>query len=224
VSASQVRLCSGVEVELLGQEVLCRLPEGGQVLRLSDGAADAVRRLSAGQPLGDVHQNIIDQLVSLGVLEEPGVASLSRRKLLTATGVGVVAGISVLALPTVAAASSQFLFYSIIGIRQGDDDAFFLWVGLNTAFPIGTLGTLTWIGAAGSPYAMEAVDGSEYDLVSDDPDSPDVETYFVSTGSVGLTLEQFEEAWALWNLRFTVGGVTYNVGESMREDGTIQTF
>jgi hypothetical protein len=224
VSEVQFVLAPGVDVEPLGHEVLCRVPGVDQVVRLSGGAADVVRRLSAGEPIGHAEREILNQLVSVGVVDERGGSSLSRRRLLTATGVGAMAGISLLALPAVAAASSSILEWTVLGgssSAEDDDVVFFIYIGVNQSFPLGTRGTLTWIGAPGSPFQMEAVGE---DVVSPIEGFEDVKTYFATVDEISVPKSVIFEDWALWNLRFTVNGVTYNLGQRVREDGTEATF
>lgn len=97
-----VNLSSGIVVEQLAGEVLVVSP-GNDVLRLSGAPADVVLDLQAGKQVDSSHPSVSD-LVQLGIVT---VSGLSRRSLVKTGVFGAGAGIAVLSLPTVAAASTE---------------------------------------------------------------------------------------------------------------------
>ena len=99
--AHLVTLASGVVLEQLAGEVLVVVP-GNDVVRLSGAPADLVLDLQAGKQVDSSHPSVSD-LAQLGVVT---VSGLSRRSLLKAGAIGAGAGITVLSMPNVAAASS----------------------------------------------------------------------------------------------------------------------
>ena len=96
------QLVSGVVVEQVGDDVLVVVPGTTEALCLSGEAAETVLTIQAGQSVSSTDP-VVGELVARGVVEVPG---LSRRGLIRAGAVGAGAGIAVLALPSVAAASS----------------------------------------------------------------------------------------------------------------------
>jgi hypothetical protein len=100
----EVRLVSGVVVEPVGDDVVVMTPGNSQVLRLHGTAAELVKRVTNGESI-DASSDDVMHLIQSGVLEMSG--GMSRRGLITAGTVGVGAGISMLAMPSVAMASSD---------------------------------------------------------------------------------------------------------------------
>lgn len=99
--AHLVTLASGVVLEQLAGEVLVVVP-GNDVVRLSGAPADLVLDLQAGKHVDSSHPSV-SNLAQLGIVT---VSGLSRRSLLKAGAIGAGAGITVLSMPSVAAASS----------------------------------------------------------------------------------------------------------------------
>jgi hypothetical protein len=95
-----VVLGSGVEV--VGEDVLV-LPSGGPgVIRLSGASAQTFLAIQAGQQI-DPSSSAVRELLAAGVVRSAGV---SRRRLIRGGAIGAGAGIAMLAMPSVAAASS----------------------------------------------------------------------------------------------------------------------
>lgn len=101
MSTARFRLASGVVVEEMGNELIVMVPGSTHVLSLSGPAAETLRRSQSGAPV--LVNAVTDELARAGVLESSAV---SRRGLIKAGAIGAGAGIAVLAMPTVAAASS----------------------------------------------------------------------------------------------------------------------
>ena len=97
-----LRLAAGVVVENMGATVLVMIPGQHDVLTLTGPAADVVNAVVAGQPVSTDLEPEVELLLSAGVLASP----MSRRNLLRAGAIGAGAGIAVLSMPSVAAASS----------------------------------------------------------------------------------------------------------------------
>lgn len=97
-----VEIARGVSVERVGDEVVAYLSTSQEIVRLSGDAALVLESIGQGATVTG-GAALVDDLVDRGVLEEKGP---SRRNLLTAGAVGAGAGIAVLAMPGVAAASS----------------------------------------------------------------------------------------------------------------------
>jgi hypothetical protein len=98
----EVSLASGVVSERIGDEVLVIAPGASDAVRLSGPAAEMFLKVEAGTSV-DVSDPVVSELRTLGLLELRGV---SRRGLIKAVAIGAGAGISVLAMPSVAAAAS----------------------------------------------------------------------------------------------------------------------
>jgi len=99
---SNIVLASGVVVEDLGSDLMVMVPGSSTVLTLSGRAADVVRTVQSGSPI--VTTAVVTDLIHAGVLETTG---LSRRGLVKAGAIGAGAGIAVMAMPGIAAASSD---------------------------------------------------------------------------------------------------------------------
>jgi hypothetical protein len=98
---SRVGLASGVVVEELGGDLMVMVPGSTEVLTLSGDAAESVRLVQSGSRVAT--DAVVSDLLRLGVFETSG---LSRRGLIKAGAIGAGAGIAVMAMPGVAAASS----------------------------------------------------------------------------------------------------------------------
>jgi hypothetical protein len=101
--AQHVRLVSGVVVEPVGDDCVVMTPQNTDVLRLTGDTATLLTRVIAGEPV-DHTSDTVTELARLGVVELSN-AGMSRRGLITAGAAG--AGIAILAMPSVAAASSD---------------------------------------------------------------------------------------------------------------------
>ena len=97
----KVSLVPGVVVEEVGNGLLVMVPGSQDVLSLSGRAAEVVRSVQSGVSVAE--DSAVAELAGLGVVEVSGV---SRRGLIKAGAIGAGAGIAVLAMPGVAAASS----------------------------------------------------------------------------------------------------------------------
>jgi hypothetical protein len=88
-------------IENVGSDLLVFAPGSTDVIRLTDDAVKTLRALQAGIPVAP--SATVDSLIRWGIVTDSG---FSRRGLIKASSVGAVAGIAVLAMPSVAAASS----------------------------------------------------------------------------------------------------------------------
>jgi len=95
-------IAPGAIIENVGEDVVVMLPSTVEAIRLSGETARTLRDIQAGTACGD--GGPVDDLVALGIVKDS--SALSRRSLITAGAFGAAAGISVLAMPTVAMASS----------------------------------------------------------------------------------------------------------------------
>lgn len=111
-------------VELVGKDVLVHLPRSSEVIRLSGAAAETFLAIQAGEPV-DSSDEAVQELVAAGVVRSRG---LSRRGLVKAGAVGLGAGIAVIAIPSVAAASSITRFNGAYGDADG---ALAFWLAVN---------------------------------------------------------------------------------------------
>jgi hypothetical protein len=88
----------------VGEDVVIMLPRATEVIRISGDAASAIRAIEAGDtPV--LHSAIVADLMERGVVVFK--TGMSRRALITSGAIGVGAGIAVMAMPSVAAASSD---------------------------------------------------------------------------------------------------------------------
>jgi hypothetical protein len=108
--SNRVRLAAGVVVEEMGPDVVVMVPDSSEVLTLTGDAAGLLRDVQAGATvrLGA----LVSELVQLGVLDTSG---LSRRGFVKAGAIGAGAGIAVLSMPGVAAASSGGVLDGSVG-------------------------------------------------------------------------------------------------------------
>jgi hypothetical protein len=98
------QLAEGVLIEQVGNDLVVVVPGGSEAMRITGEAAQVLSRIHAGQAEG-LSEAVVRDLAAQGIIEVPG---LSRRNLITAGALGAGAGIAVLTLPGVAAASSGF--------------------------------------------------------------------------------------------------------------------
>jgi hypothetical protein len=103
MSYSQVTISSGVISERVGDELLVIVPGRTGTVRLTGYAADLFLDIRAGTKV-DTADLVVADLVDLGITQASG---MSRRGLIKAGAIGAGAGIAVLAMPGVAAASSS---------------------------------------------------------------------------------------------------------------------
>lgn len=101
MKSARFRLAQGVVVEDVGNDLIVMVPGSTEVLSVSGVAATVVRKIQSGETVPVTA--VTDELAKAGVLES---STLSRRGLIKAGAIGAGAGIAVLAMPTVAAASS----------------------------------------------------------------------------------------------------------------------
>jgi hypothetical protein len=101
--ASQITVCDGLVVEQIGDELLVVVPGQSDVVRLTGEVAEVFQAIRSGHSVSG-HGQIVTTLADLGLVVVP--SGLSRRSLVKAGAVGAGVGIAVLAMPTVAAASS----------------------------------------------------------------------------------------------------------------------
>lgn len=97
-------LAPGVVVEDLGADSAVYIPGVSEVLTLSGDAATTFRDIREGAAVNP-EDPVVVNLEQLGVIRSQ--ATISRRGVITAGGVGLAAGIAVLVTPSVAAASSD---------------------------------------------------------------------------------------------------------------------
>jgi len=210
-------LAPGVLIEQVGDDLLVVTPDGLNTLRLTGQAAAVMSRIQAGQPI-DFNTPIVQDLAERGIIALPG---MSRRGLIKAGAIGAGAGIAVLAMPSVAAASSgEGLTGTLYAAIWGGETLY-----PNISTRIGATDP-DWVGAilgvTDPPYSVAGVANDQPIL---DGGAPLQGT--VSTGGVDYTayLYMFEGS-ALWLflgasgvpadgadfvLTFTFGGTPYRV-------------
>ena len=111
MSSARVQVVSGVSHEVVADQVIVYVPGVGHesprtAVQLSGDTADVFLRVVSGDEGVTVETEHVSELVAVGVLVSEGSNVFSRRSALKAGAVGVGAGITVLALPQAAAASS----------------------------------------------------------------------------------------------------------------------
>jgi len=93
----------GVVIEYIGHEAVVMLPGSSSVMRVSEEQAHALRAIEAGHTSG-LSTQAVQSLIDAGIVVTH--TGMSRRNLVKAGAIGAGAGIAVMAMPTVAAASS----------------------------------------------------------------------------------------------------------------------
>ena len=111
MSSARVQVVSGVSHEVVADQVIVYVPGVGHesprtAVQLSGDTADVFLRVVSGDESVTADTEHVSELVAVGVLVSEGSGVFSRRSALKAGAVGVGAGITVLALPQAAAASS----------------------------------------------------------------------------------------------------------------------
>jgi len=97
------RIAHGVLIERVGEELVVVVPGSNEAIRVTGETAVTLTHIQSGAQV-DTRSIAMRELLELGVIEVPG---FSRRGLIAAGAVGAGAGIAVLAMPGVAAASSD---------------------------------------------------------------------------------------------------------------------
>jgi hypothetical protein len=98
-----VSLVPGVIVERVGGDLLVSVPDTTEVVHLNGKPAQVLLSIQAGLEI-DQHDPSLATLVDLGIVQASG---MSRRGLIKAGAIGVGAGLAVMSMPSVAAASSD---------------------------------------------------------------------------------------------------------------------
>lgn len=104
MSSSKFMVSHGVLSERVGDALMVVVPGRAEVVELTGQAVEVFRDVEAGKAVRPSLQ-ALSYLEGLGIIESSGV---SRRGLIKAGAVAASAGIAVMALPGVAAASSGF--------------------------------------------------------------------------------------------------------------------
>lgn len=138
-------LTAGVIVERVGDDLMVVLPGNSDVVSLSGRPAEMLLDVKTGRKV-DSSDPALRDLVDLGIVSAPG---LSRRGLIKAGAIGAGAGIAVLSMPGVAAASSQT---SAAGIYQN--------TGADVQFrvPLSELGALGTVGLPGRELTIASLE------------------------------------------------------------------
>jgi hypothetical protein len=131
-------LTTGVVVERVGDELMVIIPGNNGVVSLSGRPAEVLLDVQAGKKV-DAADPALRDLVDCGIVSAPG---LSRRSLIKAGVIGAGAGIAVIAMPGVAAASSSPRT-RLAGFFDFDDES--------------------------NPSSVQFIIGDGYDYVLDDP-------------------------------------------------------
>jgi len=100
---NQPCIAQGVLIEKIGEELVVVIPGSHEALRVTGQEALALSEIKSGHVVNADSPAVL-KLAELGVIDVPG---LSRRGLIKAGAIGAGAGIAVLAMPSVAAASSE---------------------------------------------------------------------------------------------------------------------
>ena len=106
-----VKLAAHVIVEWVGADLLLCSPKSGRVSRITGAHPEVTESLASGGSVPVTSHPDLLSLVQEGTLVQ--YQGLSRRSLVKAGAIGAGAGIAVLAMPTVAAASS--VAFSLVG-------------------------------------------------------------------------------------------------------------
>lgn len=170
-------LAPGVTVEAVGDDLLVVVPGATEALKLSGTAALVVRDIVNGN-LGD-RSDIPTELFDLGIIHDS--RRFSRRTALKLGAMGAGAGIAVMAMPTVAAASSATALSGTLYAETWNDTGGYPQVSAK----IGATDP-DWVGAIfGVTDAPYSIDG----LNNDDPvlDGGSVAQGTVSTGGASYT-------------------------------------
>jgi hypothetical protein len=156
MSGSKFSVSRGVVCERVGDELMIVVPGHAEVVKLTGEAADVFLDVQAGKT-PHPSATLISELEALGIIETGG---MSRRGLIKAGAIGAGAGIAVLAMPGVAAASSG-LVDPDSGLRVVEMGEF----GLTSGDPIGGQPTYRRVNLGGwflldPPISLVIPDGS----------------------------------------------------------------
>jgi hypothetical protein len=184
MSSPQVTISSGIISERVGDELLVIVPGRTDTVRLSGHAADLFLDIQAGKKV-DGSDPVVADLVDLGVVQASG---MSRRGLIKAGAIGAGAGIAVMAMPGLAAASSSpeaFFFNAEDGfyadVSRGYNLTFgFVTSKLPSVIPAaGTTGTLSMFGvdyqftwnAGDRPFRWLGIFNNNNDIYFNNPEA-----------------------------------------------------
>jgi hypothetical protein len=103
MSQHALSIAPGVIIEHVGSDVVVMVPESTEVNKLSGDAAQTIRAIQAGD-VSVLPSETVSELVDRGIVVSQG--GMSRRGLIKASAIGAGAGIAVMVMPSVAAASS----------------------------------------------------------------------------------------------------------------------
>lgn len=162
--------------EVIGDDVIVHLRASDDVIRLSGAQARAVVAIAAGEEIFEISDEDIDELVACGIVTAAGF--VTRRSLLRTGALGAATGLAVVALPSVAAASSPV---SLLGgwVFAGEDEKLEPTPGGNFFELFILFGDFP---TEGSPSAL-TVDGQSYDLISASGGTNSVISWQRDTGS-----------------------------------------
>jgi hypothetical protein len=134
---NQPRIAQGVLIEKVVEELVVVIPGSSEALRIAGDVAVTLSEIQSGHVV-DADSPAVVKLAELGVIDVPG---LSRRGLIKVGAIGAGAGIAVLAMPGVAAASSPV--FNALGAYEVDDGPFLVYFDFTIedpeSFPVGSL-------------------------------------------------------------------------------------
>jgi hypothetical protein len=102
---SGLQIRNGVSIEHVGDETLVRVDGGTEIYRVTGSVALILREIELGRAIPQESEEILEDLVGLGVLSRS--RSVSRRALVSYGGLGLGAGLTALSMPAAAASSSE---------------------------------------------------------------------------------------------------------------------
>lgn len=103
-NVNALQLVEGLTVEELGSDFVVMIPGGQEVITLTGDAATTFRGVRNGAAVNP-EDPVVADLEQLGIIRP--YTPINRRGVIKAAGVGLGTGIAVLAMPSVAAASSD---------------------------------------------------------------------------------------------------------------------
>jgi len=170
MAKKQFGFASQVVVEPIGDDVMVFVPAHHEVVKLTGDAAQTVRSIQQGRLVK--HTDTVDRLIDMGIVAD---SSLSRRGLLKAGAIGVGAGIAVMAMPSVAMASSSFEFFASFT----NDDSYggggkpqpwkFFVDRTQPGFPTFTPGSEPALTANGNSFPFQSGESTDTEYVWYDP-------------------------------------------------------
>lgn len=152
-----ITLSKGVVTENVGDSMLVLLPASGDTVKLSSVLAEAVRALAAGETR-QLDPDVITRLTELGVVTQP--KGISRRQVIRGGTLATGAGFAMLALPSVAHASST-PSRTVNGFWDQDSSEFYVIIDPAEVPEVSGRGTLE-----GGGYVFETPDNFKYDTTS----------------------------------------------------------